>query len=368
MNSPTITKTRSAMGYVATAMIAMLLASCASTPQSPAGAADVRNKLIRLQSDANLASHAPIEIREAETAVRLAEIPVPNDHDLGAYRVYMANYMVEIAEAKATTRYAEDQRIALSDAREQARLNARTREANRAQDRADLARSDAARARNEAEAARASEAYATADAARRAELARNEAEQARNAAAYDAELARQASEEARVSAAADAAYDAERARTASEQALAKSEAQAARERAELQRQIDLLQAKTTERGLVLTLGNVLFATGRADLNSSGTDSLNKLVAFLNQYPDRNIMIEGHTDNVGSDASNLALSERRAGSVHSYLLQQGVSSQRISSLGLGENQPIASNDTDTGRQQNRRVEVIIDNPQITAVTN
>jgi outer membrane protein OmpA-like peptidoglycan-associated protein len=367
MNSPTFSKTRFAMGLATTAMIAMLLASCASTPQSPPGAADVRAKLIRLQSDTNLASHAPIEIREAEAAVRLAEIPVPKDPDLGAYRVYMADYKVEIAEAKAATRYAEDQRIALSEAREQARLRARTLEANRAQDQADLARSDATRARNEADAARASEAYAAADAARQAELARDEAERARNAAddaerarnaADDAERARMASEEARAMAAADA----ERAREASEQARAMAAADADREKAELQRQIDLLQAKTTERGLVLTLGNVLFATGRADLNAGGTDSLNKLVAFLNQYPDRNIMIEGHTDNVGSDASNLALSERRAGSVHSYLLQQGVGSQRISSSGLGESQPIADNDTDAGRQQNRRVEIIIDNPR------
>ena len=362
MNSPTITKTRFGMGLATTAMIVLFLTSCASTPQSPPGAADVRAKLIRLQSDTNLASRAPIEIREAEAAVRLAEIPVPNDQALGAYRVYLADHKVEIAEAKAATRYAEHQRIALSEASEQARLRARTLEANRAQDRADLARSDAARARNEADAARASEAYAAADAARRAELARNEAERARNAAAYDAEQARRASEEARVSAEASAEYDAERARMASEEARAMAAADADRERAELQRQIDLLQAKTTERGLVLTLGNVLFATGRADLNAGGTDSLNKLVAFLNQYPDRNIMIEGHTDNVGSDASNLALSERRAGSVHTYLLQQGVGSQRISSSGLGESQPIADNDTDAGRQQNRRVEVIIDNPQ------
>jgi outer membrane protein OmpA-like peptidoglycan-associated protein len=356
MNSPTFSKTRFGMGLATTAMIVLFLTSCASTPQSPPGAADVRAKLIRLQSDTNLASRAPLEIREAEAAVRLAEIPVPNDQALGAYRVYLADHKVEIAEAKAATRYAEHQRIALSEASEQARLRARTLEANRAQDRADLARSDAARARNEA------------DAARRAELARNEAERARNAAAYDAEQARRASEEARVSAAADAerarnaAADAERARMASEEARAMAAADADRERAELQRQIDLLQAKTTERGLVLTLGNVLFATGRADLNAGGTDSLNKLVAFLNQYPDRNIMIEGHTDNVGSDASNLALSERRAGSVHTYLLQQGVGSQRISSSGLGESQPIADNDTDAGRQQNRRVEVIIDNPQ------
>jgi outer membrane protein OmpA-like peptidoglycan-associated protein len=317
----------------------------------------VRAKLTRLQSDTDLASRAPIEIREAETAVRLAETPVPKDQALGAYRVYLADYKVEIAEAKASTRYAEHQRIALSEAREQARLHARTLEADRAQGRADMARSDASRARsdatrarNEADAARASEADAAASAARRAELARDEAERARDATA------------------AGAAHDAERARRASEDARALAAADADREKAELQRQIDLLQARTTDRGLVLTLGNVLFATGRAELKAGSIDSLNNLVAFLNQYPDRNIMIEGHTDSVGTAASNLALSERRAGSVQSYLLQQGVGSQRITFSGMGESQPIADNDTDTGRQQNRRVEIIIDQPrQITAVT-
>jgi outer membrane protein OmpA-like peptidoglycan-associated protein len=357
MNRSTVTKTHFGRALASTAMIALFLASCATTPQSPPGAADVRAKLTRLQSDTDLASRAPIEIREAETAVRLAETPVPKDQALGAYRVYLADYKVEIAEAKASTRYAEHQRIALSEAREQARLHARTLEADRAQGRADMARSDASRARsdatrarNEADAARASEADAAASAARRAELARDEAERARDAAA------------------AGAAHDAERARRASEDARALAAADADREKAELQRQIDLLQARTTDRGLVLTLGNVLFATGRAELKAGSIDSLNNLVAFLNQYPDRNIMIEGHTDSVGTAASNLALSERRAGSVQSYLLQQGVGSQRITFSGMGESQPIADNDTDTGRQQNRRVEIIIDQPrQITAVT-
>lgn len=378
-NSPTVSRIRSGMVLATTAMIAIFLASCATTPQSPPGAADVRAKLTRLQSDSDLASRAPIEIREAETAVRLAETPVPKDQALGAYRVYLADYKVEIAEAKASTRYAEHQRIALSEAREQARLHARTLEADRAQERADLARSDASRARSdaswarsEADAARASEANAANDAARRAELARHEANRARDAAAtdaaYDAERARKASEEARDLAAADAAHDAERARKASEEARVLAAADADRQKTELQRQIDLLQAKPTERGLVLTLGNVLFATGRAELKAGSIDSLNNLVAFLNQYPERTIMIEGHTDNVGSDSSNLALSERRAGSVQSYLLQQGVGSQRITYSGMGESQPIANNDTDTGRQQNRRVEIIIDQPrQITAVT-
>ena len=140
-------------------------------------------------------------------------------------------------------------------------------------------------------------------------------------------------------------------------AAASSEQQAA----ELQRQIDVLQAKPTDRGLVLTLGDVLFTSGRADLKPGATGNLNKLVAFLNQYPDRTVVIQGYTDSVGSEGYNQALSERRADSVKSYLAEQGIGSIRLSASGKGPSDPVAGNDSAAGRQQNRRVEVIISNP-------
>lgn len=136
---------------------------------------------------------------------------------------------------------------------------------------------------------------------------------------------------------------------------------AARQAEDLQRQIDALQAKETERGIVLTLGDVLFTTGRADLKPGAASNLDRLVAFLNQNPDRSVEIEGHTDDVGSDDANQGLSQRRADSVKSFLVQQGISSGRIGTTGKGEHQPIADNQSDGGRQQNRRVEVIIGNP-------
>jgi outer membrane protein OmpA-like peptidoglycan-associated protein len=321
-------KTRIPKALATATIFSVLLASCVSTPQSPPGAADVRAKLTRLQSDSNLGSRAPVEIKEAETAVKLAEIPVPRDKDLGAYRVYLADYKVEIAEAKATTRYAEDQRVELSKQREDARLNARTREA-------EIARSDANRARDDADAAR---------------RARDDAEEARRTAENTS---------------ADAARRAELALKISEDALARAAADADLQKAELQRQIDLLEAKTTERGLVLTLGNVLFETGRSELKPGAATSLDKLVAFLKQYPDRNAVIEGHTDNVGTSVSNQALSQRRADSVNTYLLQHGIQSQRLTASGMGEDQPVADNNSENGRQQNRRVEIIIDNPPMVA---
>jgi outer membrane protein OmpA-like peptidoglycan-associated protein len=134
---------------------------------------------------------------------------------------------------------------------------------------------------------------------------------------------------------------------------------AAQQRAqELESALADLQAKKTDRGLVITLGDVLFATGQADLKSGARRSLERLSVFLHEYPQRNVQIEGFTDSVGSDDYNQGLSERRAGSVRDALTGMGISSDRIQTRGLGKSSPVADNDSATGRQQNRRVEVII----------
>lgn len=139
-----------------------------------------------------------------------------------------------------------------------------------------------------------------------------------------------------------------------------SSADAEQQAAELQRQLDAMQAKATDRGLVLSLSDTLFETARADLKAGAVGNLDRLVAFLNSYPDRSVMIEGHTDSVGGDDYNSGLSQRRADSVKSYLMRGGIDPVRLTAAGRGENTPIASNDSAAGRQQNRRVEVIIVN--------
>lgn len=143
---------------------------------------------------------------------------------------------------------------------------------------------------------------------------------------------------------------------------ARNDAKLAREQAEeMARQLADLNAKTTDRGLVITLGDLLFDTGKATLKGGATAHLGKLSAFLNKYQDRSVVIEGHTDSVGSEDYNYGLSQRRADAVKSYLVNQGVSAARLVTEGKGETSPVASNDSATGRQQNRRVEVIISNP-------
>jgi outer membrane protein OmpA-like peptidoglycan-associated protein len=222
--------------------------------------------------------------------------------ELAAHRVYLADRKVDTAKALAETRFAEDQRAGLTAQRDIARLDARTHEADAAKIQAATARAEGAEQKLAAN------------------QGRGEAGAAELAAASSAQQA-----------------------------------------AELQRQIDVLQAKPTDRGLVLTLGDVLFTTGRADLKPGATGNLDKLVAFLGKYPDRSVAIQGYTDSVGTEDFNQRLSERRADSVKSYLTGQGIGSTRLSALGKGRSDSVADNDSAAGRQQNRRVEVIISNP-------
>lgn len=295
MNNPGNFPIRS---MIAVAGAAALFAGCASAPMKPAGSVQVRAKLTALQSDASLANGAPVAMKDAEAAVIVAEM-AQKDLALAAHRVYIADRKVDTARALAQTRTAETERVALTEKGEKARLDARTREA-------DLARSDAlvARAENAEQKLIAGQARNNADAA---QLAANASQQ---------------------------------------------------QAAELQRQLEILQARPTDRGLVLTLGDTLFATGKSELKSGATVNLDRLTAFMNEYPKRTAAIEGYTDSMGGDEMNQSLSQRRADAVKGYLVGRGVSSTRLSSSGRGENAPVADNESAAGRQQNRRVEVVI----------
>lgn len=278
---------------IVTAAAFAVLGACATPLMAPEGSESARNKLTQLQSDPQLASRAQVEIKDAETAVAAAEVPT-EDTERAQHLVLIADHKVDIARARAQSRLYEDQRQALSEESERARLQARTLEADKARLDATSARADATTARLEAEEAREN-----------TRAARLESD-------------------------------------------------------ELQRQIEELNARETDRGLVVTLGDLLFETGKSDLKGGASGNLNKLADFLNEYPDRSVLIEGHTDNVGSDETNFNLSQRRANSVQSYLVGQGVAASRLRTSGLGEGSPVADNDTATGRQQNRRVEIIISN--------
>jgi outer membrane protein OmpA-like peptidoglycan-associated protein len=288
---------------ISAAVASALLAGCAAGPPESRGVAEVRGKLTALQSDASLATRAPLAIKEAESAVVAAEQP-RIDAGLAAHRVYIADRKIDTARAQAETRRFEDQRASLALQRESARLDARTREADAATSQMAEAQADSARDKLAADQARGE-------------------------------------------------VDAARADSAS----------AAQQSSDLQRRIDALEARETDRGLVLTLGDVLFRSGRAELKPEGMSHLDKLIAFLKEYPNRTVMIEGYTDNIGSEDYNQGLSQRRAESVQAYLVAKGVGSMRLTALGRGESSPVASNEFADDRQQNRRVEIIISDPAV-----
>jgi outer membrane protein OmpA-like peptidoglycan-associated protein len=133
---------------------------------------------------------------------------------------------------------------------------------------------------------------------------------------------------------------------------------ATQQTAAIQAELDALKAKPTDRGLVLTLGDVLFDTGRAELNPGASRNLDQLVRFLTDHPERLVEIDGYTDNVGTDSFNLDLSERRAAAVKSVLVNRGIDSSRIVTRGYGKDFAVASNVDSGGRQLNRRVEIVI----------
>ena len=174
-----------------------------------------------------------------------------------------------------------------------------------------------------------------------------EAEQARKAAAAETEKAAKA-------------------KSAAEMEAAKA-AKAKAESDQLMKELASLKAQQTERGIVLTIGDVLFATGKADLSPDANQSVAKLAEFLKKSPNRNVLIEGHTDSVGKDDSNLALSQKRADSVKARLVGDGIAPARITTVGYGKKFPVASNDTKAGKAQNRRVDVVILNEGVKAET-
>jgi outer membrane protein OmpA-like peptidoglycan-associated protein len=133
---------------------------------------------------------------------------------------------------------------------------------------------------------------------------------------------------------------------------------AAEQAARLQAEVDQLKATPTPRGLVLTLGDVLFDTGRAQLNPGSARKLDQLGQFLTDHPERRVQIDGFTDSVGSESYNQDLSQRRADAVKFALISRGISSSRIGSQGYGKGFPVADNADSGGRQLNRRVEVVI----------
>jgi len=168
--------------------------------------------------------------------------------------------------------------------------------------------------------------------------------------------ARTTEAERAAAAAKDQAAQAEAARAAAE--AARQEALSAKAQSEdMQRQLAELQAKQTDRGMVLTLGDVLFDTNKSTLKPGANSVMDRVATFMSKNTDTKVMIEGHTDSTGSDEYNVELSKRRAQAVQDALGSRGIDRNRVDALGKGEGFPVASNDSAAGRQANRRVEIV-----------
>ena len=145
--------------------------------------------------------------------------------------------------------------------------------------------------------------------------------------------------------------------------LSAQQAQEAQQQArDAQQQLEALQAKQTDRGMILTLGNVLFDTNEDTLKPGADEIVSRLSQFLQKHPEVKVRIEGHTDSTGSDAYNESLSQRRADAVAMALEHRGIPQSQLQAVGRGKSAPVASNDTSAGRQQNRRVEIIFSDTQ------
>jgi outer membrane protein OmpA-like peptidoglycan-associated protein len=341
----------------------------------------------------------PLEFFEARNALRIAQSEGAETYASDSYKravelmdtadSYAINKHVDrkplIAVAREAVQTAEDARAIAVKKMDDVRLaNERQDSADaqaQSQEQADNARRRAAQAESDTERAQAAKAQAESDtlnaqAARTqaesdATRARNQAIDAQAATAQaNADLAN--SQTASASALSAAQADAEQSRLAAQQAqlsAQQAETDKAAMRAKLSEQLNsILQTRDSARGLIVSMSDVLFDTGRYSLKPGAREKLAKVAGILLAYPGLNIEVGGYTDNVGGDAMNQTLSENRADSVRDYLVQEGVARNSVSARGFGNTLPVSSNDNSSGRQQNRRVELLVSGDAIGSPVN
>ncbi len=304
MKSPRRIHSLSLVSAALLAVSASLL-GCSSLPSDNLQLDRARSDYRSAQADPQTAAHAASEMKLAREALDRAnsawaaqDASAKVDH-----LAFLAQQQVAIAQETTRQKLAEAAVSSANAQRDQIRLQARTQEADRAGQAAGIAQAQAAQSQQDNLNAQA--------------------------------------------------------QTVAVQLQAQNQAEHARIRTyQLETQIRELHAKQTERGLVITIGDVLFDNNRAELKSGAQRDLERLSVFLKTYPERRVRVEGYADSVGSSSSNESLSGRRAESVRSALLALGVEPGRVVSQAMGETHPVASNDNAAGRQQNRRVEIVL----------
>ena len=298
-----------------TAIAAAALAGCASPPARNAALDDARNAFNAVQAQPQAQAYAGLEVKQARDALTAAEAAFARKDGTSGVDglAYLAKQRAALAQEAINRKTGEASVAQASATRDQMRLAARTQEADAATRSANMAQREAQSAQMQSQAAQAQS---------------QAAQQQANAAQLQATNAQQQT------------------------------AEAERRNQLLQAQLRELNAKQTDRGMVVTIGDVLFDTGKAQVKPGSLNNLDKLAQFLKSNPQRKAVIEGFTDSMGPDGANQELSSRRADAVRSALVQMGVGSDRLASQGFGESRPVADNDSASGRQMNRRVEVVL----------
>jgi outer membrane protein OmpA-like peptidoglycan-associated protein len=303
------TNKTSRIGVIAAAAMALTLGACSTLQADNPALMDAHAAYNAAASNPLTTEYAGAEMLQAKTALDRADRAY-DDHDKPRHvehLAYEARQHVAIANEVAQRKGAEQSVAEANAERDRIRLDARTREADRAQMNAEVAQSQAQAAQGQALIAQ-----------REAEAAKAQAEDAQAAAA-----------------------------------------QAQVRNSQLVILLQELNAKQTERGMVVTINDVLFDTNRAELKPGAMRSIEKLGALLRDDRSRRVEVNGFTDSTGSQDTNDVLSARRASAVRDALVSQGVTNDRVIARGLGEAYPVASNDTAAGRQMNRRVEIVLE---------
>lgn len=312
--------------------LALALSACAGTPPANNALDLATGRYNAAQNDQQVASLATEELKQADDALRVAKTAWKNRDETSDinHLAYLANRRITIAQETAASRGAQAITAGAGAARDKTRLAQRTEELAQRTDEVDQANQRLAQSQQSN--ARKTEALATAD----QKLARSEqinAEQSADLAAADAIASRNSDEIERSNARAN----------------------------DLESQLKDLNAKKTDRGMVVTLGDVLFNSGKAQVLPGSAGNLNKLAAFFKRNPERTATVEGYTDSVGAASANYTLSQQRATAVMTALVNLGVPAASLSTRAHGADSPIASNGTAAGRQMNRRVEIVFAQP-------
>jgi outer membrane protein OmpA-like peptidoglycan-associated protein len=312
-----------------------------------------------------LSANLPLEFYEARNALRIAKSEGAEAYANESYQ--HAAQLMKNADDDATTRHG-DKRQLIADSRQAVQTAEDAREIAVKKIAEKYEQMRAANSAAEVSAAQANSASAQAESDRsRADMIANKAAAA--AAVNDAQLqtakaqadmaANQTTSAAAVSAAQNDANQARLSAQQAQDAEQRAITDKATMRAQLVEQLNMiLQTRDTARGLIISMSDVLFDSGKFSLKPGAREKLAKVAGILIAYPGLNIAVGGYTDNVGGDGMNQTLSQNRAGSVRSYLVEQGVANGSVTAQGFGNSSPVASNDNSAGRQENRRVELVV----------